>query len=382
MKELNKSVYENETFKAGGTIDFNACVGNNGFSDLYTYQCGYYEATVGLINNLKKSTTNIDLLIYPIVYSARHTIELFIKNQLFKLKYINSKAQGKKFESKIKETHDIKELWTTFKSLSSVDVRYRPHTNILQEYILDFCEVDNTGETFRYPFDHKGVRHLTDLWCINIEFFEKRFIKLYEAIKELDFLTDFLVSEYEEATVIKSLSRQQIKEIALELPIRKDWEKSVFTTKKNKILKKYNIGSNTFSKTLKLIQGHKEFSSYVGLEVPLKEINAGELRKFIVLYNKYRLSIKKGSYIKNMNVYASNVCKKITSDAIQSLSALFDIGFFNLYPEAYERIVKEKAERDVFYLVFGDTLDRGIVLETIKIALEALGQKTLLQAFD
>lgn len=125
------------------------------------------------------------MLIYPIVYSARHTIELFIKNQLFNLRYINSKAMGVEFESKLINTHNIKELWNEFKELSAVDIRYEPYTNDLDEYILDFCDIDNTGETFRYPFNHEDVRHLSDLACINIEIFEKRFTTLYEIIDEL-----------------------------------------------------------------------------------------------------------------------------------------------------------------------------------------------------
>lgn len=160
---MNKRIFENKTFKRGDNFHLNACVGNNGFIDLYTYQCGYYEATMSLIKSVKKSTDTIDLLIYPIVYSARHTIELFVKDQLFKLKYINSKAKGGKFESKLIDTHNIKELWTDFKKLSAVDRRYKPYTTTLNEYISDFSNVDNTGETFRYPFSHENIRHLTDL---------------------------------------------------------------------------------------------------------------------------------------------------------------------------------------------------------------------------
>jgi hypothetical protein len=378
---LYRAIYENETFKMGDNIHLNACVGNNGFIDLYTYQCGYYEATIDLINIVKKSPHKADLLIFPIVYSARHTIELFIKNQLFNLKHINSKAQGKKFESRIVNTHSIKELWEDFKNLSAVDIRYKIYTNDLDEYILDFCEVDNTGETFRYPFDHEEIRHLTDLACINIDIFERRFVKLYEIIDELGYLTDFLFEEYNEGTVVQNLSRQQIKEIALELPVKKDWTKSNFKIIKKKICKKYDISSNTFSKALSLIQAHKEFASYIGLEVPLNDINNDQLKEYIVLYKRYCNDFEKGKYLEVKNDYTNSICKKFKPDAIQSLATLFDIGYFNLYPEAYERVIKEKASQDLFSIVFDELLG-GVVLEKIKIALEKLGQKTLLKTFE
>jgi len=379
---LRRVIYENETFRMGKNVDLNACVGNNGFIDLYTYQCGYYEATIELINSIKKSWTKADLLIYPVVYSARHTIELFLKNQLFNLKYINSKAKGVKFESQLINTHEIKELWNQFKKLSAVDIRYEPYTKDLEEYISDFYQVDNTGETFRYPFSHEDVRHLTDLACINIDIFEKRFTQLYKMIDELGYLTDFLINEYKEGTVIKGLSRQQIKEIALELPARKDWGENVFAIKKAEILKKYNISSTTFSKVLSLIQRHKEFASYVGLEVPLSEINKDQLKAYIGLYHKYHQDVKKGDYLEIKNNYVDIICKELPPEVIQSLSALADIGYYHLYPEAYDRIIKEKADQDVFNIVFDDLLDRRIVLDKIKEVLQILGQRTLLQSFE
>ena len=36
-KLTRRPVYENDTFKMGEKSDLNACVGNNGFIDLYTY---------------------------------------------------------------------------------------------------------------------------------------------------------------------------------------------------------------------------------------------------------------------------------------------------------------------------------------------------------
>lgn len=374
-------LYENDTFRLGDNYHLNACVGNNGFIDLYTYQYGYYNATIELIKSTKVNYEP-DVLVYPIVYSARHTIELFLKYQLFKLKYINKKAQGHEFESKIINTHNINELWDEFKTLTAIDIRYQPYIDDLEEYISDFCEVDNTGETFRYPFDHEGARHLTDLSCINIEIFEARFIKLYEIVDEIGYLTDFLVNEYEQGTVIGGLSRQQIEEIASELPARKDWGNPEFTTKKGEILEKYKISSNTFSKVLKLIESHKEFATFIGLEIPLSEINSAELKEFIALYNEYHQEEKKGKFVEVINHYTNNICNKINADAIKSLSALYDIGYFKLYSESYERIIKEKAGKDIFDIVFDRLLDPINLLEKIKMALESLGQKTLLKAFE
>lgn len=377
---MRKAIYENDTFRLGGNIHLNACVGNNGFPDLHTYQLGYYEATIALFKSVKKSKFNVDSLIYPIVFCARHAIELFLKNQLYNLKYINAKAQGKEFEYKLQTIHSIRDLWQEYKELIAVDIRYEPYINALEEYIADFYEVDNTGETFRYPFDHEEVRHLTDFGCINIEIFEERFIKLYAIVDELGYLTDFLTHEYNECTVISGLSRQQIKEIALELPPKEEWKQDKFLKIKNEILQKHGISSNKFSKALTLIKNHREFASYVGIEIPLKEIDCDDLKKFIALFRKYRNKFKTDDYVDVINDYANTICEELSPDNICGISTLFDIGYFDLYPEAYERILEEKKTKDIFDIVFGDlSVGRGIILEKIKIALDLLGQKTLLK---
>lgn len=380
---MRKAIYENDTFRLGGKIHLNACVGNNGFIDLHTYQLGYYEATITLINSVKESKFNVDSLVYPIVFSARHAIELFLKTQLYNLKYINAKAQGKEFENKIQTTHSIRDLWQEYKELTAVDIRYEPYISALEEYMIDFYEVDDTGETFRYPFDHEEARHLTDFGCINIEIFEERFIKLYAIIDELGYFTDFLTHEYKECTVISGLSRQQIKEIAIELPHKKDWIQDSFLEIKKEILQKHRISSNKFSKALTLIKNHREFASYVGIEIPLKEIDCDNLNKFIALFRKYRNKFKTDDYVDVINDYANTICEELSPDNIYAISTLFDIGYFDLYPEAYERILEEKKKREIFDLVFGDlSVRRGIILEKIQIALPWLGQKTLLKAFE
>lgn len=378
---MSRPSYENDTFQLGDNFYLNACVGNNGFIDLYTYMCGYYEATIALIN-IAKRNMEVDRLVYPIVYSARHTIELFLKDQLFKLKYINARAQGVEFETKIKNTHNINELWDEFKQLTTADIRYKPYIDNLEEYISDFIGVDNTGETFRYPFDHADVRHLTSLSCINIEIFEKRFRELYGIADELEYLTDFLINEYEAGTVVSGLSRQQIKEISLQLPAREDWGNPDFPTKKEEIRSKYNISSTTLSKVLTLIQSHKEFASYIGIEIPLSEISLAELKEYITLYQNYHADWKKDNYAEIKDFYTNMICKKLNPDAIKSLSALFEVGFFRLYPETYERIIKGKANRDILDIVSDELLDQGHIVRKIKVALEILKQNTLLKAFE
>lgn len=380
---MHRAIYQNPTFRLGRKFDLNACVGYNGFPNIHTYQFGYYKAAITLIESVKKSSYNADALVYPIVFSARHAIELFLKKQLYSLRDINKEAEGKQFESKLESIHSIKELWDEFKELTKIDTRYEPYIKDLEDYIVDFYEVDDTGQTFRYPFDTEETRHLTDLGCINIEVFGDRFNEMYKIVEELVQLTGLLRYEYKEGTFIKDLSREQIREIAMQLPQRDNWDSDEFSTIKEEILENFSISSRTFSKALNLIQKHMEFASYIGMEIPLEELEHDALKKFIDLFKEYRKKFKTDDFVDVINNFPNAVCSQLSVKNIHALAALFDIAYFDLYPEAYERILEEKRERDVFDLVFDDiSVRRGIILERVQMALSWLGQKTLLKAFD
>lgn len=79
---MRRPIYQNSTFRLGKNIHLNACVGYNGFPNIHTYQLGYYKATIALIESANKNSYDADALVYPIVFSARHAIELFLKKQL------------------------------------------------------------------------------------------------------------------------------------------------------------------------------------------------------------------------------------------------------------------------------------------------------------
>ena len=66
----------NNPFECHDTDNYIACVGNNGFPDNFTIKEGYKNSVNILIDAVKHGGTE-DELIYPIVYNARHCLELY-----------------------------------------------------------------------------------------------------------------------------------------------------------------------------------------------------------------------------------------------------------------------------------------------------------------
>jgi hypothetical protein len=377
-------IRENPMFRMSGDINLNAAVGYNGFPNIHTYQLGYHQAVISLIETAKQQSYHSDSLIYPILFCARHAIELFLKKQIYVLSDIKAITLNRDSENMLLTKHSLDSLWLKFKELSKIDKRYESHVGKLEPYIRYFCEVDNTGQTFRYPLDKDKERHLTEFGCINIGIFGDKYESMYEIIEYLAHMTRYIVAEYKLGTFVKGLSREQICEIAQRLPNRDDWRIEEFDKVKTEVREKYDISSRTFSRALNLIQEHREFASYIGRELPLNEINPGELKTFIDLYHKHRARYGTDEIINIRNDYTNEVCDSLANDNIYALSALFDISFFNLYSEEYDSDIEKNRERDDAWGLIFDNLSagRGSVLDHIKNGLRQLGQKTLLSVFE
>ncbi len=82
-------------------------------------------------------------------FCARHRIELFLKDCLLKFKEIRGNAKIN--EKLLQSTHDLERLWDIFKKVAEdTDRRFLTFKNDAEEYVLDFSEMNATGETFRY----------------------------------------------------------------------------------------------------------------------------------------------------------------------------------------------------------------------------------------
>jgi hypothetical protein len=419
---MNKIYKSNKTFGNGLNFKFNACVGKNGFSDIFDYQFGYQLAVDLLIESIKQNTGYIDPLIYPVLFSARHSIELFMKKTINHLEAIN-KMIDKRIQLKNHILfHDISILWNYLKSLASFDKRIKELVDQLDEYITDYFDIDLTGETFRYPFDTNNRHHLDDFSVINILKFEERFKEMSSIIEYINYLVEKLQDEYSVGTFICGLSRHEIEEISKKLPQKNEWCKPDFDIISTKIKSEYNITSNkSYSKILDLIKKHKEFSCNIGIinisTVLSKSdydfykgeylslvnnykfnspqaMNYNEVRKFLRRTKTKKIfdSIKeriqniflikknnqKKSHMMVKNDFVAIIVNKLSLESIAALCAFHDIGYFNLYSEQYEKAVNFYLNEDKYFSVFSKLADGYNRVIDIEKGIKKCGQLHLL----
>lgn len=364
----------NKTFTDGPNFHLNACVGENtgGDSD-YGYVKGFAQAVFVLLSAAQSETfadpvtgeadwAYMDALIYPIGFCARHYIELFLKRQIRVVGSI--RKQKAPAEAK---GHDLSSLWGELVAACSTDRRLAVKLQPMAEYVNDFASIDSTGQTFRYQHDaESGVKHLKKMGRINLQGLAKRFKELEGLAEDFDNYSAGVAYEYSWGTYTSKLSRADLYEIAERLPHRSDWGGDEFCLIAQELKNTFSLGSNDFSRAIKLIQSHREFSAMVGVEIPLDHISAEVFER-----------------IKNFDPRTRHPIE-FSRQELAVLNAIYEASPPHEYSEAYDHVFADSLSSEFGRALLPSDVVRTIRNHSIRFrkGLAKLGQKTLLSAFE
>jgi len=330
-----------------------ACVGDNGGTSNDSILMGYRSAAKLIIENIKDGKGTEDELIYPLVFSIRHCVELAIKISIDIIKNIYEK-KNKVFpiEDKKIHIHDIKELSNHLKRICEIDCRFKELYVLPLKFAEDYY-FDEKADVFRYERNREGKELLKILGIeqISIGILEKKFFRMYELFETAIYSLVKYKSEYETNTYTKNLSRYDIEQISNELLPFDRWREDDFRNNKAEIMKKYEISSNEFSKAIDFIKRNALFASNVGISIKLGCITEEELIAYANLvaafFNKSDLiktEIRAGEGMEELLKKLPNDSKKqkslseaISDDALYSLVAFGDMKEReDLYCENYQ----------------------------------------------
>lgn len=262
-----------------------ACVGDNGGTDNFDIREGF-KSSVNIMIEAVENGAYEDTMIYPVVYNVRHSIELSMKiiiEYLLHIYNFRKVSFGEEDKKKI-YTHDIETLDTIIQKYYSFDRRIKEKYDKVHPYLKDYY-FDKKGDVFKYESDHNGNPHLIKLGISSISYdvLKRKYNEMMDLFDNLIFEVMYLCKEYSMGTFTKHLSREDIKDIAKMLPLRKNWREEEFSTTKATIKQKYSIGSKEFSEALNIIQKHCEFCTYTGMEIKIGDIEEKELREYAKL---------------------------------------------------------------------------------------------------
>ena len=349
----------------------NAVVGAHWFGDLdHAYREGFMQATLALLaaaaaesyvdpNTEENTVVFVDALVYPICFNARHFIELFLKDSIRSVSALGTNAT----QTGVIVTHDLTDLWAGFEAAIARDSRLVERGMPLEDVFKDIAEVDNTGMTFRYSHDLNENVHLPDLEHINLGVLGDRLREMFKQAEEFSVCLTVLQQEYAQSTFTGKLHRGNIEAIAKRLPPHEKWVADLKPVKKE-ICDQLGLSSNDFSKALVLIKRHREFSSLIGLELPLAGLPVDVFTRLA-------------------RVHAGEAAHDvITRDEWLRLDAVMEISRLDSYSEEYDRYLKYISGPDYEGPFDPAHLARNAYARNQRLrgGLVKLGQRTLLAA--
>lgn len=302
MEKPETSPASHESLFSDGPDPFlNACVGTNGgqLGD-HAYVLGFAQAAMALLRiaieppRQKESADScedllddgdigayVDALVYPICFSARHHIELFLKRQIGRLAEVRDIDVNRTVLRGHKLTPLLDEL---LRVCDKTDSTLRERLEPMEGAIRELDVFDSQGQTFRYRRSNERELHLEEVSHINLGTLEAGLKRLFAGTENFDNDVGVLVYEYQQGTFTSKLSREKLVELAKALPPRSTWAKSpVFDAVKQEFRQKYSLSSNDFQKAVKCILEGRGLSGHVGVELPLPYLTPELLTKLAAL---------------------------------------------------------------------------------------------------
>jgi hypothetical protein len=129
---------------------WNACIGRQG--DELHYLDGYIEAASELADAViqKKLLLKRDTLVLPILYNARHAVELLLKYVINQLLECGALAQGHP------ANHDLQGHYDLLVDANIGDEKLREGLGLLEPFIASLTRIDEDGQELRYHLNREG----------------------------------------------------------------------------------------------------------------------------------------------------------------------------------------------------------------------------------
>lgn len=263
------------------SAEWNACIGPQGLE--VNYVEGYVSAACCLVETLleKRDYGGRDTLAMPILYNARHGIELALKFAVGNL------AELGRIKSLPRTNHDIGACWSHLVEEPVGDEALRSHVADLKPFVDSLAAIDADGQGLRYFHDRDGHRSLPDRSLINLLVVRHSIVRLQELIERLVGRTIDLCEEVRTGTTTAELSSSDLRTITDLLPPRVEWESNAFDEAKAVICRRYRLSGKKFSRALDAIQGDRGLAGRLGVTSELAHLTTSDVDRVVKAWTAY-----------------------------------------------------------------------------------------------
>ena len=266
---------EDPFFRRSEDTMWNACIGPQGHEE--NYVDGYIEAAVLLADLVvaKELYISRDTLVLPILYNARHAIELSLKYAIKRLH-----AAGVLLED-AKANHDIDKHLGKINSARVGDYALRELFKRIGPYVKSLSAIDTDGQQLRYSRDQEGNKSLENRPLANLNVIRASLAELSRILQQLKNRIHSFCEENSTGTKTAICSRSDLEYIARELSAIKDRRDPAFAELKASVKERFGLGNKTFGDAVAVIEANPELAAYVGIESELEHLSDEQARFFV-----------------------------------------------------------------------------------------------------
>jgi hypothetical protein len=379
-------------FRLTNDSEWNACIGPQSTEE--NYVDGYMEAAIELASAVidKKLYSKRDTLVMPILYNARHAIELSLKFAIREL------CKAGVIVTPHPKNHDIRSHWALIDASPLGDEDLRQHVSALEPYISSLSKIDDDGQELRYSENRDEQKSLADYPLANIDVIRTSLGELNRVITALKYRVFALADERKTGSFTAECSRSDLLRISKMLPQKSDWGQSIFTEAKANVMKRLGLSSRKFSQALDIIQANREMGSVLGLEFALAHLS-DQNALFVVEQWCMRHPVRKPrdnlgldyfgerdreTIVENRRVAQDvnqRVVEALTPDEIADLEVIFYIGRERLFCESYEaKLSSTQKEHRLVGNLLGEVdhlMEKTNFLEAVARGITILGRPAL-----
>lgn len=344
-------------FRLTDDAEWNACVGSQGAE--INYADGYLEAAIELASAIldKRLHGQRDTMVFPILYNARHGVELTLKFATRRLIAAGVLSGGRPLD------HDIKADWDLLAAADLGDEALHSLIRALVPFITSLANIDDDGQELRYAQTRDGKKSLEAVALVNVEVVRDSLQALKQILDDLKYRVLDLLQERTTGSFTSHCSRRDLFAIAKMIPSRADWGKAGFDEARDAVMARFDIGRRQFSLALKVIEHHREMGVLIGLEFPLAHLSDTQTMFVIGEWTKVHpvrppsadtdLGVdyfSKRDWAKQKARYATQAAVQkvlldaLTPDELADLEAIYYLGRGREFSESYvEMIAHAKA---------------------------------------
>ncbi|MGO7632712.1 hypothetical protein [Rhizobium leguminosarum] len=331
--------------------EWNACIGRQGEEE--NYIDGYIEASIELVEAIfeKQLLGQRDTLILPILYNARHGIELALKYSAFRLEKAGCSPKGI-----LRRNHDISAYWKTLNDAEIGDERLNSLLKALQPFVESLARIDADGQELRYHENRDNGASLQDYSVANLRLIRGSLRSLHEVVRGLTYRVVDYIGELRTGTYTDGCSRSDLLAIARLLPDRDKWASQEFSVAKEHIRDRFGLSNGAFTSCLDVIQKNREMRALIGLETGLMFLTdetivsvAAEWRKIHPMRTTESQSLRTSFQVDLREMLTDRtghreiihgLIERLSLDEIAELRALFNLGGDPYFTEFYEDAVR------------------------------------------